>query len=356
VRLANTVFYPDGGLDMGNAFPSLFASENAENLRIVLVDGEPVSLAGFLVRDMVVPGARLRAACIGSVCTLERWRGRGLAASLMEDAVSHAVKWGASVALISGGRGLYRRMGCIDAGLYRVVRAGATGGEGPADVREWSDSDLPRMRELHDEEPVRFERTSKEMRLALQTSLLQCRPARSWVSWEQGRGAAYLCVEGSNDVSGPGVLQAREIAGSRRAVLRAAPVVLRQMAASVLEIETTASDAAMAEAAAGMSVSPMGFHGTVKVIDPAALFRSLEGRTAALLAAEDSADLRIHCGREVRLRVGSEELVLDNEADVTALVFGSVERAAPAPAAGRLSKILARLFPVPLPCYGLSYV
>jgi hypothetical protein len=41
--------------------------------------------------------------------------------------------------------------------------------------------------------------------------------------------------------------------------------------------------------------------------------------------------------------------------DLAALVFGSVERASPRPSAGPLADLLGRIFPVPLPCYGLNY-
>lgn len=128
IGLSNRVFYPDGRVRMERVLPMLFANANVRNLRILVDESKVVAMAGMVISDLTMDEIRVRAACIGSVCTREEHRGRGLAAALMEDAVSHAASRGACLALISGGRGLYRRMGCVDAGLFRVIdvtRAGA---------------------------------------------------------------------------------------------------------------------------------------------------------------------------------------------------------------------------------------
>jgi hypothetical protein len=69
VGLSNRVFYPDGGIDMGRVFPTLFLAVNAVNLRVFVDDGTPVSLAGMTVHDLRIDDVVVRAACIGSVCT-----------------------------------------------------------------------------------------------------------------------------------------------------------------------------------------------------------------------------------------------------------------------------------------------
>ncbi len=130
IGLATDAFNPDGvpagNPDMGAAFPTLFCPDNLPNLRIVTDEGRPVSMAGFTVREISVQGTRIRVACVGAVCTLASHRGRGIAAAIMEDVAAEAGARGAVMLLISGGRGLYRRMGCIDAGMWQGVHAVCT--------------------------------------------------------------------------------------------------------------------------------------------------------------------------------------------------------------------------------------
>jgi hypothetical protein len=41
--------------------------------------------------------------------------------------------------------------------------------------------------------------------------------------------------------------------------------------------------------------------------------------------------------------------------DLAALLFGSIEVPAPVPPAGAMADLMGRLFPIPLPVYGLNY-
>jgi len=104
VSLANSVFYPDGSGDMGGWLPALFDRANASNLRVILDRQRLVSMAGVLIREASILGAALRIASIGSVCTLESYKGRGLATRLVEDASSLARRQGAQLILSEGVR------------------------------------------------------------------------------------------------------------------------------------------------------------------------------------------------------------------------------------------------------------
>ena len=319
VSLSNEVFSPEGRVDMGTMFPLLFSETNIANLRIFVHEGRPVALSGMTINELCLGGeVAVRAACIGSVCTRDEYRGRGLAARLVDDCMSAAGAQGASLVLVSGGRGLYRRMGCIDAGLFTVVRVERNSRltRVSFSAREWTEADLPDLEALHRQEPVRFVRAPGEMRRLLGTGAVHARPGRTWVARVGERTAAYLCVEGPDAKTGPGVLVAREVGGSREAVLAAAGRIIDVTGAECLDIEVPASDTEtrlLAETA-GCECRTTGMHGTLKIIDPAVF---LETRT---MAAEDLA----------------------------ALVFGSVERDAP--------PNVPDGFPLPLPCYGLNYV
>jgi len=329
VRLSNRVFYPDGWIEMGRVLPLLFSPANAGNLRVMADEGSPVAMVGMVINDLRIREIGLRAGCIGSVCTLPEHRGQGFAARLMDDAVAHAVARGASLLLVSGGRGLYRRMACIDAGLFRVIevdrRAGQRAG-GHRRVREWTDRDVPELEALHSREPVRFMRAPGEMAVLLNARAMFCRPARTWVVQNGGRAAAYLCVSGPDDRTGTGVVLARELAGSREAILAEAAAVLEAEGAQRLDIEVPASDELVPLAGErNLRSRPSGRHGTLAIIDRDVFLGAIAPCTK-----------------------GWAHPVPDALEDLAALVFGSAERPAP-PGPGSP-------FPLPFPGYGLNYV
>ena len=216
VDLANTVFGESSPHDLGRWFPWLFCRENLDHLRVFVDEGRPVALAGFMVKHVVVPGASFIAALVGAVCTLKSHRGRGLGTRLMDDCTAAARAAGASMLLISGGRGLYRRMGCIDAGRYVTVKVPRGADPAPADrqrlVREWRIADVPRLTELHRAEPVRFDRTEDEF-IAYLRHGTGARPAVPHLGRlrarrpDQGRGVS-LRPGGARDARWPGRFRA----------------------------------------------------------------------------------------------------------------------------------------------------
>ena len=118
--LVNTVFRGDGVGRMEEQYPLLFASENFDQLFVMVDDGVVVSHVGALTRDISVLGCRMSTMSIGAVATYASHRGRGLATQLMEAAVRKAVEQDAVLMPISGGRGLYTRLGAKRIGQYAL--------------------------------------------------------------------------------------------------------------------------------------------------------------------------------------------------------------------------------------------
>jgi hypothetical protein len=153
----------------------------------------------------------------------------------------------------------------------------------------------------------------------------------------------------------------RELVGSRFAGLAALPGVLKSRKLPNAAVETLGSDPEMGAlvSAFGLDSAPHGFHGTVKIIDPPGLLQSLEPWIAERLERGERARLRVDAGDRTTFamddqsgRGQSHSLEME---DLAALIFGSVERTPPPAPAGPLADVLRRLFPVPLPGYGLSY-
>jgi GNAT superfamily N-acetyltransferase len=360
IRLATSIFRHEGGTDMGAAFPTFFNGQNLENLRIVLEAGRPVAMAGCVMRGLSLAGTKVPVALVGTVCTLEEFRGQGIAGRIVEDVVARAVAQGAVAILVSGGRGLYGRMGFVDAGLWRIARVEKSHAlpRLTCSVGEWTANDIPEMVALYQAEPVRFERDAEEMQTLLEARSLHARPARAWLCRVRDKLAAYACTTGPDQGSGESVLKALEIAGSRHALLASLPAILAASHAGSVEIETPASDLEMQTLANAWDLPSVnrGFHGTVKIVDRPRFFSAIEGYIALRLTRAERAALVIDCGATVVFRYDGEELLIANDADLAALVFGSVAQAPPSAGGRRLREILARVFPMPLPGYGLNYI
>jgi predicted N-acetyltransferase YhbS len=338
IALSNDVFQ---GMDMGTAFPTLFTEDNAHNLFVFVDEGRPVALAGMTIQDLAIGEAVVHTACIGSVCTLASHRGRGLAAHLVDSCLAAAAASGVSLVLVSGGRGLYRRIGFIDAGLFRVISADGQGAYPEVscrirEVHEWNDSDLAELHALHEREPVRFVRSPGVMATLLRSGALHARPARTWAvragEGSDERSTAYLCISDS---------KVREFAGGRPSILAALPLILAETGEESLEMEVRASDVEMVRCAAACRLRGRGtgMDGTLKITNPRAFFRSVSPLLPRGLSVEFA-----------------ESLHARTDADLAALVFGSVEHAAPDHGAGRLGSLLENAFPLPLPGYGLNYI
>jgi predicted N-acetyltransferase YhbS len=362
VRLANRVFSPNDW-EMGTGFPLLFCEANAEQLRVIDRAGEIVSHVGICVRDALLLGTPVRMACIGAVCTHPDHRGQGLASRLMADARAHAVAQGADLMLISGGRGLYHRLGYVTVGRFPHTHVPAGDGSAAVEVTEAGREDRPAVRALHAREPVRFRRSRDDWEQLLDAGMLVCQRGTLWVARLGGRPVAYLAAQppGPEGHRRAGIARVEEYAGDRGAIAEAAPVVARRMGAVAVELVGPDGDAALAAhaAARGWSVTIGSFPGTLGVLRPREFLAALAPWIEERLGARDAARLRIEASEgETRFSVEGESVTLTTTGQLAALLFGgeTEEARAVPPREGRVGALLQALFPLPLPVYGYNFI
>ena len=365
--LVNTVFRGDGMGRMEEQYPLLFAPENYDHLLVMVDDGVVVSHVGALTRDISVLGCRMSTMSIGAVATYESHRGRGLATRLMEAAVRKAVEQDAVLMPISGGRGLYTRLGAKRIGqyaLYTVPRDTLPAGDDPVvgetDIRRAEAEDLHEMTRLYAEEPSRYVRSSADLRTAVDAEWICDRDGETVVIREGGRVVAYAGVQKRRPDREDEARRARlaEIAGSRSALLRALPALYDRYGVDYIEIVTGASDHELASLLRphGVSAAPQGFTGTVLVLQPERLLQVFDDYIADVLgrgvltwdATADSVIFR--CG-------GKDHAVATS--DLGVLVFGVVppdEDPIETIQPGLLRTALENVFPLQLPWYGFNFV
>lgn len=355
VELANRVFRAQRDGDMGAEYPLVFEAPNVENLRVARCGERIVAHVGLCIRDAHILGAPIRVASIGAVATDPDHRGKGLASQLMAQARAQAVEAGASLMLISGGRGLYHRLGFVEVGLFYQYRVPAGAADAGIEVTEFQSDDLPALISLYQSEPVRFLRPISDWHKLVAAGMLMNQPADIRVIRHGNAIVGYAGVQRPR--AGAEAARVREIAGSRSALAGALPEIARDYGAARAEVVTWGADAEWRAQAVirGWRWSPMSFPGTLGIIDSGRFLAAIQplveerlGRSLKLEAA----------GEGARLTVGRESGVLETMGQLTALVFGgeSEEARAIPPLPEAVHEAVAAVFPLPLLWYGYNYV
>ncbi len=115
--LADRVFRPDRPRHMADVFPHLYARQNAHHWCIAEEAGHVISIVGAMVWTVILGGASVVVASVGSVATDERYRRQGISTRLLSLAAASLRDEGAHLMLISGERPLYLRFGARPIGL-----------------------------------------------------------------------------------------------------------------------------------------------------------------------------------------------------------------------------------------------
>ncbi|MCD6416714.1 MAG: GNAT family N-acetyltransferase [Planctomycetes bacterium] len=366
VKLADDVFNPqEGAFSMKDAFPLLFHEDNADDLRLFLDDGRPISLVGMFQREVALGGTRHRSCCIGSVCTDVNYRGQGLATRLMKDGLAKAVRDGADVFIISGGRSLYRRLGY-------VLIGGSEGGAVPKkklpdagdySIRPWKPDDLPELVRIHSAERVRFVRGPEDF-----LAFLSCKrwgPTNAFLICNgKGRPVAYVVSSCSKDKgTGEARVEFIEMAGSRWAIACSLRALLKRCGAEKVVLSWLTTDEEMRAIARsfGWRAKLHESHRTVGIVAPELFWLRCEALLRERLGSEVFESLHFEVTEEgIVLSFQGEKLVLDGMSELTNLVFlpeGARDELNLALRAGSaLARVLGRIFPLPLPDYELNFI
>ena len=189
--MVSTVFRPE----MFHDYPQLFNEANREHLRVVATGGKVVCHVGFTERPASLSGCRIDVACIGAVATLPEQRGRGYASAAFQDACERAAADGVDVMLISGGRGLYTRVGCRAVGrdwgfsltpqtALRLAALPGVAGTAHYTLAPAGPPQIGALRALYQREPVRFLRPLEDWEMAFQCGIVMNTAADFWALWD----------------------------------------------------------------------------------------------------------------------------------------------------------------------------
>jgi len=322
---------------------------------VVARDGRLVSHIRIAYNTILLYGCRVKIASIGGVCTHPDYRGQRIATILLDHCITEGARAGASLLLISGGRGLYRRAHAVDAGPTLEARLTPTSVEPtspPLTVRRGTPEDWFACASLYQSEPVRFVRRADFFRHAFEHSHRE-----TWVIDSNGSPAAYVVLSRHWGTSPENRRRiAAEYAGSRAALADALPALFEVGGYEQIEFAVPTHDRELAGifARLGLGLRPGTLEDhTIRVLDVHRLMRRLGPYVAARLPRLQARRLSFVQEEDGCIfRLGDEDVGL-SQAKSAALVLGG-PKAPKVP--GELGRVLASLFPVPFPMPGMNYV
>lgn len=326
-----------------------------KSARIVALDGKPVSHIAVFHNTIFVQGARVKTASFGGVCTHPEYRKRGIASELLDFCFREAYEAGATMVLISGARGLYRRAQADPAGpvWQTVVEANAVPpAPSTITVRRPVADDWPAVAAMHLAESVRFVRSA-----AFYEAMVSHRWHRSiWLIEHEGRPAAYASLTRDWDV--PHGVQSRllgEYAGARGALLDGLGGLFAAAELDRLKLAFPQFDGDLTYLCRqrGMDLASRTIPShTIRLLNLPALMKALRPYLVARLSPAEARGLAVAQDEEgCHFRLGEEAADLD-PVRATALVLGGREKPR---LDGNLGAVLDRIFPVPVPLPGANY-
>ena len=322
--------------------------------RIIAMDGKPVSHIRIVYSHLSIEGAKVKVASFGGVCTHPDYRERGIASRLLDHCLNEVTGAGTKLLIISGMRGLYRRIDAVPVGPVWTasLRADSLACDTveltarPAEACDW-----PVLAALHQAEPVRFLRSARFYAGAAAGG-----HSRAHLIEHDGAPIAYLCLSRIWDLPHDApVRRFREYAGSRAALLAALPAVFRATGLSEIQVEFPMYDREFPYLASRYGIpleADTIYSHTIRLLDLPGLMRALRPYLQARLSPSDLRGLGFQQADGVcRFSFAGEHAEL-NLSQAGFLVLGGQDKPE---IGGALGRVTSAIFPIPVPLPGLNY-
>jgi len=332
----------------------------------ILLDGDAISHVGIREREIIVYGCRTKIGSIGGVATKPEYQNRGLATRLMESSIRRLDEDEGDIMFVSGGRGLYRRLGCVDAGEVRefgISRSeSASLKEQNIELSPYKENDIVKLAAVYQKEPVRFHRSLENFEFNL------CRhPVPLWIVSDvllmekDGEFLGYLVIQKSKKKEGhePGHGYISEYSGNRRAVVSAIPALFERYDFNDLTIWASRHDTELISILSERKIKSQrrNLRGhTFKFTNFPRLMKRfrpyVEERVGAQIA--DSLEFK-QVGDNFSIKLDDEEFSTDGVSAVL-IVFGSCDGREQElmPRRGKIAEVLEAMFPLPFIWPGLD--
>jgi hypothetical protein len=352
-------------------FAPTYAPDNLDGCYGVYSGSRVVGHAASRKLPLRAEGVPLQWAAYGNVMMLSECRGQGAGTELNTKIWDRLEKQGVDGIYISGGRGLYTRMGATHCGVFYgfEVKASALGGRGQGagggqslQVRVGKPADAQALIALHAGEATSFERRPVEFDPALKFGCALLMPGKAWLIESKGRLLAYAIVGPAYQVPmklpSPNATLV-DYAGSRAALLGALPLILKKEGFQTLDFQVAGSDRELLWLleSARIKGNRGTVHGTHMLVNPLRLWKRLEPYFSGRLGAGAGLPTLNRKGKGFEIRWKGKTHRVPDLYLLSKVILGddpkAWKRLLPA---GPFGEVLKQVFPIPFPIIGLSWM
>jgi len=367
IKLVNYVFREssNGPSNMEKWFPLLFNDDNLENMRIIWQDDRPVSHLGISESEIAIYGCKTKIGSIGSVCTHPEYRKRGFASLLLEDGIKKMDKDGIDIALVSGGRNLYERAGCVEAGRVHKFRICGNDLKSfdtqKVKVFPYREENLENIVQVYQKEAVRFFRPLEDFKRILTAGVAMDREAEILTVHRADEFLGYLAIQIPGEKKGEARIgQVVEYSGTRGAIIDAVRCVFERYTLQELSFNVPFHDSEFIYLLNQKNVASLmeNMPGVIKIISFPRLMHRLGPYIEERLGRKKIDSIKFEQqGDRASISINQEQFNTDARG-LTQIVLGRYDKKEKeiVPKEGEIGKVLADIFPLPFIWPGLNYV
>jgi len=367
MKLVNYVFRESSNKpsNMEKWYPLLFNDDNLENMRIIWDDGKPVSHLGISESEIIIYGCKTKIGSIGAVCTHPEYRKKGFASLLLEDGIKKMNEDGADIMLVSGGRNLYKRAGCIEAGRVHKFRISQSDlkkfNTQKMKVFPYQERNLENIVRVYQKEAVRFLRPLEDFKRILTTGAAMNKEAEVLTIHKGSEFLGYLATQTPEEKEDEERIgQVIEYSGIRGAIIDAVRCVFERYNLQELTFNVPFHDLEFIYLLNQKNlISLVGsIPGVIKIINFPRLMHKLGPYIEERLGRKKIDSIKFEKqGDRLSININQEQFHTDGRR-LTQIVLGRHDKKEKEmiPRKGETGKVLADIFPLPFVWPGLNYV
>jgi predicted N-acetyltransferase YhbS len=165
IELSDKTFRNHQQKSMGEAFPFMFSQSSIGQSFGAFHNGELVSFMGLVPSVIKIGEARLNVYSLGSVCTAEDFRKKGIASQVLEKVFDFLDSSDASLLLVSGDRSLYTRVNCCHFGSISKfsVQYENVHEKNESQIREMRKEDLFQMNQIAQQRLISYDQSVSDL-------------------------------------------------------------------------------------------------------------------------------------------------------------------------------------------------
>lgn len=299
-------------------YPTALTTTNRHNMRIITANQKIVSHA--VLKPLVIksPSVIMKVGAIGSVVTDPNHRNQGLSTQILQDCVQEARQQQCDIAILWTDQfDFYRRLGFELAGTemsFLIDRDLQTPSSTPLRFSNDPKVAAEAIHRLYAQHTVGSVRQIEDIRRFLMIPQTQV-----YTAWEQDGSLAAFAIEGKGaDLGG----YIHEWGGSISKLLPLLSWIQNRKGASITLIAPRQSRNLIQQLQGKSAIANEGFLGMIKILN----FDQLAAKIKRAYRSEGVSDIvfeRAHGG--LLFGVGSELFTLQEESDITRLIFGPVD-------------------------------